>query len=103
MHDMAIHQNGEQPNPIQNAFIHNIFRHRFPFSFKYPNSAGVISSTQQCKPVSPSTTHSQVQAHQQKDSLTHIQELSYNCCFRGTVQCPPPHATTVQVSIAQNC
>jgi len=51
MHDMAIHQNGEQPNPTHNPFIHNIFRHRFPFSSKHPNSAGDISSSQQCKPI----------------------------------------------------
>lgn len=53
MHNMAIHQNGEQPNPTCNPFIRNIFWHRFPFSFRHPSSADV-SSAQQCKPVSPS-------------------------------------------------
>lgn len=56
MHDMAIHQNGEQPNPTRNPLIH-IFWHRLPSSFKHPNSASVISSAQQCKSLSLSITH----------------------------------------------
>lgn len=57
MHDMAPHRNGEQPNPTRNLFIHHVFRHEFPFSFKHRNSAGVISSSQQLKSLSPSITH----------------------------------------------
>lgn len=57
MHDVAIHQNGEQPNPTRNPFIHDIFWHRLPSPFKHPNSTSVISSAQQCKSLSPSITH----------------------------------------------
>lgn len=106
MHDMAIHWNGEQPDPTRNPFIH-IFWHRLPSSFKHPNSASVISSAQQCKSLSLSITHHpaivKIHARQRKDSLTHIWKLSYYCCFCGTVESLPPYATTVQVSTAQNC